>query len=126
PARIPMRRDRGPGGGARLLQNPQDRVSGAGSQVEHVRGSATREVLERGDVGSSQIRYVDVVADAGAVPGRVVVAVDRRRRRLAQSDLEEARDQMLLGMVPLSHARLRVGAGGVEIAQRNRTEPVRG
>src|SRR5699024_2691362 len=52
-----------------------DRGSGPGADVEHgLRGPAGLHVVESGDVGLGEVLDVDVVADAGAIGGVVVVA----------------------------------------------------
>src|SRR6201985_3851866 len=73
-----------------------------------------------------QVRDVDVVADAGAVRGRVVVAVHHELVALAAGDLEHDRDQVGLRGVPLAQAAALLrqhGAGRVEVAQRRGAEP---
>mgnify|MGYP000349796481 CR=1 FL=1 len=58
----------------------------AGADVEGVvLALVTVEVLEGGDVGVGQVGDVDVVAHAGAIRSRVVVAEDRRGLALLQT-----------------------------------------
>ena len=81
------------------------------------------QVLARGggvegeEVGLGEVGDVDVVADAGAVGGGVVLAEDGDRLALALGDLEDERDEVRLGVVALAAAA--VGAGDVEVAQRD-------
>ena len=49
-----------------------------------------------------QVGDVDVVADAGAVGGGVVVAVDPDRLAPAQGHVENQRNQVRLGLVRLA------------------------
>ena len=65
---------------------------------------------------------MDVVADAGAVRGGVVVAEDGDRLAAALRDLEHQRDEVRLGIVALT-ARP-VGARHVEVSKGDRAEAV--
>ena len=67
---------------------------------------------------------MDVVADAGAVGGRVVVAVQHQLVPAAGRDVEHDRDQVRLRGVALAERADR--ARGVEVAQRRGAEPERG
>ena len=60
--------------------------------------------VEGEQVGLGEVGDVDVVADAGAVGGRVVVAEDGDRLAAALGDLEDERDQVRLGVVALAVA----------------------
>ena len=71
-----------------------------------------------------QIRDVDVIANARAVRGIVVVAKDGDRRSVARGRQDE-RDQMGLGIVRFADFVFRIGAGGIEVAQRDRAQTVR-
>jgi hypothetical protein len=66
-------------------------------------------------VGGGQVGDVNVVADAGAVRGRVVVAVQQQLVALPVSDLEDEGDQVAFRAVPLAQPAHR--ARGVEVAQ---------
>ena len=91
--------------------------------VELLGRRAPRQRFERQDVRLRQIVHVDVVADAGAVGRRVIVAEDRRRlarfaRRgaAAESGASPAR--------ALRPAAFRIGARGVEVAQAHAAQTV--
>ena len=71
-----------------------------------------------------QVGDVDVVAHAGAVAGRVVGAVERKRGAQARRRLERDGDQVGLGLVTLAEVALGIGAAGVEVAQRRPAQAV--
>src|SRR5659263_548772 len=64
-----------PGGLPDRLDHLTHRVTRAGPDVEHVL-ALLGEVVQGGEVGLGEVQDVDVVADAGAVRGGVVVAED--------------------------------------------------
>ena len=64
---------------------------------------------------SARSTTVDVVADAGAVGGGVVVAVDQDFFTAAESDVEDERNDVGFGLVRF--AAMGQGAGDVEVAQ---------
>src|SRR3954466_3079271 len=68
-------------------------VAAAGAQVE-VNPLSGSQCFERHEVGLGQIVNVDIVADATAVRGWIVVAENRDPLALAESDLEQVWNQM--------------------------------
>ena len=66
--------------------------------------------LERLDVGVGQIGHVNVVAQAGAVRRRIVVA-EHLQTGAAGRRLDRARNQVNLRRVVLADLAVRVGAG---------------
>ena len=86
----------------------------AGADVEGVvLAFIAVQILQGGDVGVGQIGDVDVVAHAGAIRSRVVVAEDRRSLALLQA-VEQHRDEVQdCRILKLDRA----AAGHVEIAQ---------
>jgi hypothetical protein len=84
--------------------------------------------VQREQVRGGQILDVDVVADAGAVRGGVILAEDLQLLPPAGGHLEGYRDQMRLGLMPLTQ-RPRAGrerrSGHVEVAQTHRAKSVR-
>src|SRR5690606_8669868 len=124
-----------PGRGGRGLR---DRVAGdAAGALDHLADGEAVAVAEVADevfaggggvqgeqVGLGQVGDVDVVADAGAVGGGVVVAVDGDGRAAALGDLEDEGDEVGLGLVRCAVGA--VGAGDVEVAQGGRAQAVGG
>jgi hypothetical protein len=80
------------------------------------------ERLQRQHVGVGEVGDVDVVADRRAVRCGVVGAEHRDRVAATGGDLQDQRDEVGLGVV--TFATPRGGAGGVEVAERRRPEPV--
>ena len=68
-------------------------------------------------MGLGQVGDVDIVPDAGAVLGGVVVAEDGHRLPLAQGHLEDDGDEVGLRVVGLADLAGLVGAAGVEVPQ---------
>ncbi len=73
------------------------------------------EGVEGEQVGVGEIGYVDVVADAGAVGGGVVFAVDEDLFAAAEGYIEDERDDVGFGLV--GFAAIGDGAGYVEVAE---------
>ena len=71
-----------------------------------------------GEVGD-----VDIVADRSAVGRVVVVAEDRKVRHVSLQRHHRARNEVRLEVAQLADAAGRIGAAGVEVAQR---ESIRG
>jgi hypothetical protein len=68
--------------------------------------------LEANDVGLSQVNDVNVIANTGAVGGRVIRAVNFALRFLAEGDFEDIRNEMSLD--PMMFAEAFARAGGVK------------
>ncbi len=97
-----------------LFAGPDDLehgATGSGSEVE----GALDAWLEGKDMGLGEIDHVDVIADAGAVRGGVIGAVDFAMFFLAEGDLEHIGDEV--GFDAVVFAVLFGGAGGVEVAE---------
>ena len=105
--------------GARHLEH---RVAGAGADVEAL-AAGQRRALERQHVHLGEVADVDVVAHAGAVGGRVIVAehVDRDARpgRALKDDGDQVRFRVVVLAAVLS------GTGGVEIPKRRGMDSIR-
>ena len=107
---------------------------GGGEDLAHAVARAAAEVVglelagdeagEGGEVDRAEVRDVDVVAHAGAVLGRVVVAEDLDPGAEARGGLEDEGDEVGLGDVLLAELAGGVRAGGVEEAQDHRRDPV--
>src|SRR5207237_4607707 len=65
-----------------------------------------------------------VVAQAGAVGRRVILAEDLERRATARR-LERARDHVDFRRMILAELAIRIGAGGIEVAEPDRADAVR-
>ncbi len=91
----------------------------AGAQVVDAHAGLL-DGLEGRDVAAGQVDDVDVVADAGAVGGVVVVVEDAQLLKLADGDLGDVGHQVVgdAGGV-LAHGAALVGADGVEVAQQH-------
>ena len=94
-----------------------------------VRGDIGVERFEGEEVGVGEVGDVDVIADAGAVGGGVVVAVDADRLAATQGDIQDERDEVGFGLVIFAAADAIGtfgGAGDVEIAKGDGAEAVDG
>ena len=61
---------------------------------------------------------MDIIPDAGAVRGIVIIAMNGNLRTDAKGGIENQRDQMRFRGTIFSRLALRVGAGSIEISQR--------
>ena len=68
------------------------------------------EPLDGGDVGVGEIADVHVVADAGAVGRRIVVAENVDRRLAAHGREQDERNEVRLGVMALADLAVRIGA----------------
>ena len=87
------------------------------AQVEHVVVPALQQIIQSQDMGLGQIGDVDIVPDAGAVLGGVVVAENGDLLPLAVGHLEDQGDQMGLRGVRLANGSGGMSAAGVEVPQ---------
>ena len=120
PAPDDLRRDGMSRNVAASLDHLHHREAEAVPQI--VAPTALIQRVQRQDVRLRQVADVDVVADAGAIGGGVVIAEDLDAFALAQGHLQRQRDEMRLGMMIL--AALGRGASGVEVAQRGIAQAV--
>ena len=100
------------------LDDFADGGAAAGAEVVEI----TLGGIEREDVGLREVEDVDVVADAGAVGGLVVGAVDFDMILLAEGDFEDVGDQV--GFDPVILAKFLRCPGGVEVAERGEGQAV--
>src|SRR5690606_4946571 len=93
------------------------------AEVEHHARPAVQQAVHCREVGGGQIVDVNVVADAGAVAGVVVTAVDLEAPAQPGGDFQHHRGQV--GRIALGrcHATGDVVAGGVEVAKADVVEP---
>src|SRR5258706_4385335 len=96
-----------------------DGVALAGADIKSAAGYAP-DLLKGAKMCLGNIQDVHVIADAGAVRRRIVVAKNFDVRCSALDGLQEAGNQM--GFDAASFSALRRGAGDIEIAKRNVVE----
>ena len=72
-----------------------------------------------------EIGDVDVVADAGTISCRIVVAKNAHMVALAVRDLQDDGDEVCFRIMRLADLAGHMRAAGVEIAQRDKMNPVR-
>ena len=68
---------------------------------------------------------MDIVADAGAVARGIIVAKDGHMVALAVRDLQDDGDEVCFGVMGLADLARHMCAAGVEVAQRDKMNPVR-
>ncbi|MNC27245.1 hypothetical protein D3C75_754120 [compost metagenome] len=100
------------------LDNCIDGIAGAAAQVEYVAFAAFTQILHCLQVGIRQIRHMQVIPDAGAVLGGIVVTIDGDKRPFAQGYLENHGNQVGFRIMVLADFSALMGAAGVEITQR--------
>src|SRR5699024_5923589 len=71
----------------KCLDHIQHAVTNTGAQVEHFAAQVFHRVLHRGNVTLGQVYHMDVVPDAGAVVGVIVIAKDAEFLPAAHSHL---------------------------------------
>ena len=71
-----------------------------------------------------QIHHMDEIAHAGAVARVVVGAEDLEAGTPAERCLDGQRNRMGFRRMPFADPAFRIGAGGIEIAQHYRAEPL--
>ena len=99
-------------------------VADAGAEVVDAHAAVRLlKLFERRDVSLGKIDHVDVVAHAGAVLRRVIVAENAEALELSDRDLRDIRDEIVRDAVRVlaDHAAL-MRADRVEVAQNNRVE----
>ena len=87
-------------------------------------GAPRCERVERAHVRIGQVAHVNVVAQAGAVGRRIVVA-EHLQRPPAGRRFDRARNQVDLGLVVLADRAVGMRARGIEVAQRDPAQAVR-
>src|SRR5262249_49882756 len=99
-----------------------DRIALTAPEIEGRRWTSGGKRVQRHDVRTREIRDVNVVADAGAIGRRVIVA-EHGNARVLRRGFENEWNQMRFGQMPFA-APLR-GASGVEVSQRDESKVVR-
>lgn len=95
--------------------------------VPQVVGLARRTVdqgVQRQPMSFAQIHYMDVIADAGAIRGVVIAPEDGDMGPAPGGGLQDQRDQVGFGVVPLAELPFGISPGGVEVAQADRLETI--
>src|SRR3989442_908613 len=100
------------------------RVRMPGTEIVRARSIRLDQRVQRADVRIGEIGHVDVIAQARAVGRRVIVA-EHLQSRPAARRVDGARNHVDFRRVVLPDLALRIGAGRVEIPQRNRVDAVR-
>src|SRR5271155_4007464 len=105
---------------ADLLGGPDHlahRVTTAGAEVERHALPPGPEMFERTQMRFGEILDMNVVADRRTVGRRIIGTINVDLPPLSERRLQNARDQMRLGLVAFADLTPGIGAGGVEIAQ---------
>ncbi len=103
-----------------------DGGGGAGAEVVEEGLAGLFEFFEYGDVGAAEVVDVDVVAEAGAVGGRVIGAEDFDVFAFAEGDVEDEGNEVGFGGMVFADLAVGGGSGGVEIAEGGGAEAVGG
>jgi len=93
-----------------------NRVTLAGSEIHGNRFGGC-QVLQAQYVGFRQVIHMNVVADAGAICSRIVIAVDGECGPFALNCLEDNRNQMALGIMHLPNRATFIGSRRIEVAE---------
>ena len=90
-----------------------DRITASVAEVYEFRAVAVAQVTERQQVRLGKVRDVYIIADGGAVGGRVIVAEDRNMRYFSKCRGQHQGNEMGFGVVVL--AAPAACATGIEI-----------
>ena len=80
------------------------------------------EPLERGDVSSCEIGYMDEIALAGPVGGRVICAENLQRWTASGCGINTKRYEMSFGIVPFAKLSVWICSAGVEVTRKCNTK----
>jgi len=94
-----------------------DRPAAAGAEIECLAFRTIEQRADGCDVRVGEIDHMDVIAHAGAVCHRVIVTENRKALAVSRGRLEQQRNGMGFWNVALADLALRIGAGGIEVAQ---------
>ena len=98
------------------FQNFFDGETASRSKVD----SACEIGKEGSEMGVREIGHMDIVADAGSVRGRIIIAKDLEFFLLSESDLQDIGDDM--GFNGMIFPEISLGTAGVEVAEENGAE----
>ena len=71
-------------------------------------------------MGVREVGHMDIVADAGSVRGRIIIAKDIEFFFLSENDLQDIGDDM--GFDGMIFPEISLGAAGVEVAEEDGAE----
>jgi len=106
------------------LNHLENRGADTAAQVEGHGHATADQILQSLDVRLRQVGHMNVVPDGRAIGGGVVRAEDVHVGPQPERRLDGERDQVRFGVVILADLTVRIGAGGVEIAQCGPLQPV--
>src|ERR1700722_12676689 len=106
------------------LDDLPNRLSVPITAIAHEAGPTGAQIGERAQMRVDQVGDLDIVAHTRAVAGRIVLAEDLDLRMEPKRRLDGALDQMGGVGRRLAEAALGIGAGDIEIAQRDVAEIV--
>lgn len=75
---------------------------------------------EGAEMGVREVGHMDIVADAGSVRGRIIIAKDLEFFFLSENDLQDIGDDM--GFDGMIFPEISLGAAGVEVAEEDGAE----
>src|SRR3954471_1550177 len=107
---------RAPGHALDRLDGLADRVGRAGAQIIGRGAPRLRKRVERLHMRIGKVGDVDVISEAGAVRGGIVVA-EHLQFAATGGGLDGARDEVNLGRVIFTDLAVRIGTSRVEVAQ---------
>ena len=113
-------------GMANRVQHFADRIAAAVAAIQRRADVAAAQIIQRRKMRAREIADMDEIADAGAVGRGVIGAVDIDPRAAAEGCLDRDLDEMRGARRRQPGAQLRIGAGDVEVAERDVRQRVRG
>ena len=102
------------------VEHVQNAVTVAGAQVADEEAALGFQLFQGGHMALGQVHHVDIVPDAGAVRGVIVISVDMDFFQLAHGDFRNIGHQIVGNAVGvLSDEAGLVGPNGVEVAKQS-------
>ena len=101
-----------------------DRVGGAGAEVVEIGGAGFVEFFKDLNVGTGKVVHVNVVAQAGAIGGRIIRAEDLDVFATSGGGVDHEGDEMSLGVVVFADRAVLRRSGGIEIAESRKAQSV--
>ena len=97
--------------------NFENGVAAARPEIQSQRFTAVVRPVERRNVSSCEIGYMDEIALASPIAGRVICAENLQRWTAPRCGINCKRYEMSFGIMPLAELTLRISSTRVEIAQ---------